>query len=123
LRVKVSGIHCITDWRQHPAMLSGVLIMEQLISRTCRDRDSRQEINALDTLAEVLAASPDRLMDSLLQIPLDLCHAGTGGLSLLETNSLREPLCLAVLNQNLNRVVFRLNPQLRTTLPIETHAS
>jgi hypothetical protein len=47
-------------------------------------------MKALDTLAEVLANSPDRLMDTFLQMPLDLCHAGTSGLSLLETNSAGE---------------------------------
>lgn len=74
-------------WQLRPAALSDVLITEQLTSRSCRQRDSQDEMKALDLLAEVLAASPARLMDCFLQMPLDLCHAGTGGLSLLETSS------------------------------------
>jgi signal transduction histidine kinase len=40
---------------------------------------------ALQTLARAMADSPEKLIDALLQIALDLCCAGTAGLSLLET--------------------------------------
>ncbi len=71
----------------YPASLVDVLITDQLSARICRERDSCEETKALDTLAEILSVYPHRLMDSFLQMPLELCHAGTGGLSLLESNS------------------------------------
>src|SRR5665213_111430 len=76
-----------SDWRQSIAILEDILITDELMARECRERDSGRERRALDSLAEIFASSPQRLIDTFLQIPLDLCHAGTGGLSLLETNS------------------------------------
>jgi RNA polymerase sigma factor (sigma-70 family) len=67
--------------------LDSILITEQLLSRDCRPRDPKQEEEYLHTLAEIVSASPERLIDSFLQMPVDLCRAGTSGLSFLETDS------------------------------------
>jgi RNA polymerase sigma factor (sigma-70 family) len=69
------------------ATLESILITEQLHSRSCRERRAEQEAESLRTLARVIAASPQDLVDAFLKIPLDLCRAGTAGLSLLETNA------------------------------------
>jgi len=72
---------------QRTTTLEDVLITKQLLSRVCRERSSQQQMDSLHTLAKVFTASPERLIDSFLQIAIDLCGAGTAGLSLLETNS------------------------------------
>jgi len=72
--------------------LKDILITEQLSSRDLRLRDPLQETKALDKLAEVMANAPNQLLDSFLQMPLDLCGADTSGLSLLETNSTGEEI-------------------------------
>jgi RNA polymerase sigma factor (sigma-70 family) len=73
---------------QEPATLENILITEQLLSRGFRQRRSHQEEESLHILAE--AATPDQLIDAFLRMPLDLCRAGTAGLSLLETTPKRE---------------------------------
>jgi len=70
-----------------PVPLETVVITDQLFSRVCRQRNSQQETDSLHALAQVVAASPEKLIDSFLRMPLDLCRAGTAGLSLLEMNS------------------------------------
>jgi hypothetical protein len=46
--------------------------------------------SASTPLAQVVKASPKQLIDSFLKMAIDLCRAGTTGLSLLETNSTGE---------------------------------
>jgi RNA polymerase sigma factor (sigma-70 family) len=67
--------------------LRSVLITKQLSSRICRRRTSQQEANCLLTLMQSAATSPAQLIDCFLEISIDLCRAGTAGLSLLETNT------------------------------------
>jgi diguanylate cyclase (GGDEF)-like protein/PAS domain S-box-containing protein len=69
-----------------PASLEDILITEKLKSRRYRRLSSREGTLTLHTIARTMAASPDELMDRLLQLALELCGAGTAGLSLLETN-------------------------------------
>ncbi|MGH9682547.1 MAG: RNA polymerase sigma factor [Candidatus Acidiferrales bacterium] len=69
------------------ATLDDILITGQLLSRVCRQRNPQQEKDAVHALAQVAAATPQSLIDSFLQLGIDLCNAGTAGLSLLETNS------------------------------------
>ncbi len=69
------------------ATLEDILITEQLLSRPCRERSSRHQTDCLGVLAGVLTASPAKLIDSFLGMAVDLCAAGTAGLSLLETNA------------------------------------
>jgi signal transduction histidine kinase len=70
-----------------PARLEDVLVTHKLKSRRRRRLNSRDEILALHTLAKVMSSSPQKLLDTLLEIALELCSAGTAGLSLLETAS------------------------------------
>jgi RNA polymerase sigma factor (sigma-70 family) len=71
---------------QAPGTLEDILITDQLASRPRRHRSSEQETKALRALGQVAADCPSRLIDCFLQMPIDLCRAGTAGLSFLETN-------------------------------------
>jgi signal transduction histidine kinase len=68
-----------------PAPLEDVLVTYKLRSRRRRKPNSYHESVALRTLAKSMADSPDKLIDALLRAALDLCCAGTAGLSMLET--------------------------------------
>ena len=68
-----------------PASLDEVLVTSKLRSRRKRKANSYQENLALHALAKVMGNSPDTLIDALLEKALDLCCAGSAGLSLLET--------------------------------------
>jgi RNA polymerase sigma factor (sigma-70 family) len=70
----------------YPLTLEDILITEQLLSRRRKQRRLDKEAECLHRLADALAVSPENLIDTFLKIPLELCGAGTSGLSLLETN-------------------------------------
>jgi RNA polymerase sigma factor (sigma-70 family) len=67
--------------------LEDILITEQLLSRPIRARSSRQQSNSLRILEQATAGSAQHLIDAFLQLALDLCLAGTAGLSFLESGS------------------------------------
>jgi signal transduction histidine kinase len=67
-----------------PAPLDDILVTQKLRSRRHRKPNSYQENLALHSLARVMANSPDKLIDTLLEIALELCCAGSAGLSLME---------------------------------------
>ncbi|MGB6200117.1 MAG: sigma-70 family RNA polymerase sigma factor [Candidatus Acidiferrales bacterium] len=75
---------------QQPATLRTILITEQLRSRVCRPRSPDCEAECLRVLAQAVAASPQHVVDALLEMPISLCGAGTTGLSLVETNDAGE---------------------------------
>jgi signal transduction histidine kinase len=68
-----------------PARLEDILITHKLKSRRRRKPNSHAENVALHALARVMATAPNELIDTLLRTALELCSAGTAGLSLLET--------------------------------------
>ena len=68
-----------------PARLEDILITDKLKSRRRRKANSHYENIAVYALARVMATAPDELVDTLLRMALELCSAGTAGLSLLET--------------------------------------
>lgn len=68
-----------------PVQLQDVLATQKLRSRRKRKPNSYQENVALYSLARVMAGAPDILMDYLLAMAMDLCNAGSAGLSVPET--------------------------------------
>jgi signal transduction histidine kinase len=70
-----------------PAPLEDILVTYKLKSHRRRRPNSSEEIFALYTLAKIMASSPVETIDKLLEAALELCSAGTAGLSLLETTS------------------------------------
>ncbi len=70
-----------------PARLEDIVITQKLKSRRRRKPNAHAENVALQSLARVMATAPNELIDTLLRTALELCSAGSAGLSLLETPS------------------------------------
>src|SRR5579863_3199162 len=64
--------------------LEGVLNNIELRARTHRTRDLGTESQAFRILARVMADSPRQLPDTLLRLALELCQAGTAGITVVE---------------------------------------
>ena len=69
-----------------PAALSDVLITSRLQSRRRRP-DALTENTTLRNLARVMVEKPSDLIDTLLKAALELCEAGTAGLSVLDNKA------------------------------------
>jgi len=67
--------------------LTDVLITDELTRRPPRRPDHEAENRALRQLARSMARRPDALLQKLVDIALELCRAGTAGVSLLQTNA------------------------------------
>jgi hypothetical protein len=65
--------------------LDDILITDELFARPLRNRRVQHDRDSLRLLEEAALVSPARLVDRFLQMALDLCHAGTAGLSFLES--------------------------------------
>jgi signal transduction histidine kinase len=65
--------------------VADVLITKELSSRIQRQPRFESESRALRTLARVACNSPEKLLDTLLGLAVELCRADSAGLSLLET--------------------------------------
>jgi PAS domain S-box-containing protein len=70
--------------RRGAAALDDVLITHQLGSRVRRAPDPARENDAMHALVRDLTAKPQRVLQLLVDIALDLCHAGSAGVSLRE---------------------------------------
>lgn len=66
------------------AELSDVLITSKLLSRRRRPNSEAENV-ALRSLARVMAEKPHQLIDTLLNVAVQLCEADTAGLSVLDT--------------------------------------
>jgi RNA polymerase sigma factor (sigma-70 family) len=77
---------------REPVTLKTILITDQLRSRVCKQRSPESEAECLRILAQAVAASPQNLVDALLEMPIKLCGAGTTGLSLAETTDAGEQI-------------------------------
>ena len=64
--------------------LDDVLINSQLLGRTSRPRNYEGEEEAIMTLAQAMAHSPEMILQRLVETALQLCRADTAGISLLE---------------------------------------
>jgi signal transduction histidine kinase len=72
--------------------LEDIVISGELRSRAHRMPNLEAESRALRTLARVMADSPRRLPDTLLRLALQLCRAGSAGISRVETLPQGEPI-------------------------------
>lgn len=68
-----------------PVSLEDVVISDHLLSRPIHTVHSRVEINAMYELAELLAQGAPALFKRLAQMAIELCNAGSGGISMLES--------------------------------------
>ncbi|KAB8332441.1 PAS domain S-box protein [Scytonema tolypothrichoides VB-61278] len=69
---------------QSEITLDDILITEELSRRSPRPSNLQAENQALHTLARQLVNQPEIMLQSLVDIALELCNAGTAGVSLLE---------------------------------------
>jgi signal transduction histidine kinase len=77
---------CFSGQDRPPATaVDEILITDKLKYRRRRRADPRQENIALLNLAKVMVNSPNELIDTLLRMAMQLCKAGTAGLSILES--------------------------------------
>jgi len=70
-----------------PVSLEQILITPRLYASPSGPPNLQEEGKALRVLARMLATEPHKLIDGLLGIAIQLCGAGTAGLSVLETLS------------------------------------
>jgi signal transduction histidine kinase len=66
------------------ADIGEVLITEQLSHRALRARDPEKESKALQTLATAIIENPRGILKCLVRLAIELCEAGSAGVSLLE---------------------------------------
>ena len=64
--------------------LNDILITEELSRRSPRLPNLLSENQALHTLARQLVNQPEAMLQTLVDMALDLCNAGSAGVSLLE---------------------------------------
>jgi hypothetical protein len=67
--------------------LDDVIINSQLFRRRSRFPNYEAERNALVALSKTMADSPQMILQRLVETALQLCHAGTAGISLLEKHN------------------------------------
>ena len=67
--------------------IEDTLITQQLDERTPRRSDSDQEIEAYCKLAEGVVQRADDVMTEIAPLARELCHAGSAGISLMETDA------------------------------------
>ena len=69
-----------------------LLITEALHKRPARQRDLAREIAAINDLARAMVRRPDALQRRFVELALDLCRAGSAGISMLEEEEHGESL-------------------------------
>jgi signal transduction histidine kinase/CheY-like chemotaxis protein len=69
-----------------------LLITEALQNRPARQRDLAREIKAINDLARGMVRQPDALQRRFVELALDLCGAGSAGISMLEEGEHGQPL-------------------------------
>jgi signal transduction histidine kinase len=77
-----------SDPGNNPAStLADVLITDKLATRPQRLPQVQAENAALRNLARMMATTPDELPDALLETAMKLCHAGSAGISVLQSEN------------------------------------
>jgi len=74
---------------ENAASLASVITTAELSRRPSRSPDFAAENRALVALAQVMAGSPDRILQKLAETALSLCRAHSAGFSLLELDGNR----------------------------------
>jgi PAS domain S-box-containing protein len=82
----------------HAVMLEDILITSELTRRRPRAPDYASESHALAALAREMAANPRNLLQTIVDRAVDLCRAGTAGISVLKADSDGEYLSCEVLS-------------------------
>lgn len=75
-----------------PFNLKDVVINAELGRRSSRAPDYKAERDALMTLSHAMADAPQMILQKIAEMALDLCHAETAGISLLENHRVEEEI-------------------------------
>ena len=70
-----------------PGTFAQVIRTEQLKSRFTREPDFEAENRALVELAQTLASNPSQILNRLVNLVLELCQAGSSGISILDSET------------------------------------
>jgi len=99
---------------QLPVQLDDVIINSQLSLRPSRPPDYRAEIQAIKLLLHTISEAPNIFWQRLAETALQLCQAGTAGVSLLSNQDGAEVFRLeavaGVLDRRLNSTIPRASP-------------
>jgi hypothetical protein len=99
---------------QLPVQLDDVIINSQLSLRPSRPPDYRAEIQAIKLLLHTISEAPNIFWQRLAETALQLCQAGTAGVSLLGNQDGAEVFRLeavaGVLDRRLNSTIPRASP-------------
>lgn len=99
---------------QLPVQLDDVIIKSQLSLRPSRPPDYRAENKAIKLLLHTISQAPNIFWQRLAETALQLCQAGTAGVSLLSNQDGAEVFRLeavaGVLNRRLNSTIARASP-------------
>jgi signal transduction histidine kinase len=71
--------------KQGGVSLEAIISTAELTRRAGRSPDHRAENRALNVLAQEMVTSPDRILQKLAETAMKLCHAGSSGISLLNS--------------------------------------
>jgi PAS domain S-box-containing protein len=82
--------HCL-DRVQGQDLLEFTRATEQLLTRPARLPNYQAENQAMHRLARLMVENPTKLLETLVDLALDLCQAGTVGVNRLEVQSDGEP--------------------------------
>src|SRR3546814_157786 len=84
-KVQAQGRPMDFETERRGVALDDILITGELDARGARTPDLLAENRALHDLVRQVAAEPERIFARLAEIALDLCDAGSAGISILET--------------------------------------
>jgi signal transduction histidine kinase len=110
---EVSPISPLVHLKGHAVILEDVLITSELAHRRPRVPDYASENRTLVALAQVMAVHPRTLPQTLVDLAVDLCRAGTAGISVLEADTDGEYLRCEVVSGVYAPYIRRRTPRLK----------
>ena len=120
LKVRRAHMEFRRQAMNQPFTLDDVVTNSELNCRKSRDPDYQAEAEALEVLAQTMAISPDTLLQTLVELALQLCRAGTAGVSLLERQQdqdvFRWEALAGVLKEHINGTMPRYASPCGTTI-------
>lgn len=75
-----------------PAKVDDVLITAELANRPARAKDHERESHALGLLAQEMATNPAGVLQKCAELAMELCHAESAGISILEPQGATDEL-------------------------------
>lgn len=99
---------------ESPVLLDDIIVTSQLTLRPSRSPQYRAEIQTIKILVNTISENPDAFWQRLAEAGLQLCRAGTAGVSLLDTEGgaevFRAEAVAGVLSGHLDSTIPRASP-------------